>query len=87
LVLRSLQLPHAFYTSMYLEVIAVLHYNNHDGVTPVCVLKVSKKAYISSKYNKCTSAIKRIIYTTAKYTSSSSSVYLRISFSLYCDAC
>jgi len=25
LVLRSLQLPHAFYTSMYLEVIAVLH--------------------------------------------------------------
>jgi len=27
LVLRSLQLPHAFYTSMYLEVIAVLHYN------------------------------------------------------------
>jgi len=39
LVLRSLQLPHAFYTSMYLEVIAVLHYNNHDGVIHACVLK------------------------------------------------
>jgi len=35
LVLRSLQLPHAFYTSIYLEVIAVLHYNNHDGVMRV----------------------------------------------------
>jgi len=39
LVLRSLQLPHAFYTSMYLEVIAVLHYNNHDGVIHTCVSK------------------------------------------------
>jgi len=34
-----LQLPHAFYTSMYLEVIAFLHYNNHDGVIHACVLK------------------------------------------------
>jgi len=24
---------------MYLEVIAVLHYNNHDGVIHACVLK------------------------------------------------
>ena len=38
LVLRSLQLVHAFYTSIYLEVIAVLHYNNHDGVIHACVL-------------------------------------------------
>jgi len=39
LVLRSLQLPHAFYTSMCLEIIAVLHYNNHDGVFHACALK------------------------------------------------
>ena len=39
LVLRSLQLPHAFYTSRYLEIIAVLHYNNHDGVFHACALK------------------------------------------------
>ena len=57
---------------MYLEVIAVLHYNNHDGVIHVCVLK----ACISSKYSKCISAIKRILYTTAMYISSSSFVYL-----------
>jgi len=49
---------------MYLEVIAVLHYNNHDGIIHACVLK----AYISSKYSKCISAIKRILYTTAMYT-------------------
>ena len=72
LIPRSLQLPHAFYTSMYLEVIAVLHYNNHDGVIHACVLK----ACISSKYSKCISAIKRILYTTAMYISSSSFVYL-----------
>ena len=81
LVLRSLQLPHAFYTSMYLEVIAVLHYNNHDGDIHACVLK----ACISSKHSKGISAIKRIPYTTAMYISSSSFVYLCIS--LYCDAC
>jgi len=32
LVRGSLPLPHAFYKSVYLEGIAVLHYNNHDGV-------------------------------------------------------
>jgi len=37
--------PSCFYTLMYLEVIAVLHYNNHDGVIHACVLK----ACISSK--------------------------------------
>jgi len=37
LVLRSLQLPHAYHTSMYLEVIAVLHYHNHDGVIHACI--------------------------------------------------
>ena len=57
---------------MYLEVIAVLHYNDHDGVIHACVLK----ACISSKYNKCISAIKRILYTRGMYTSSSSFVYL-----------
>jgi len=82
LVLRSLQLLHAFYTSMFLEVIAVLHYNNHDGVIHACVLK----ACISSKYSKCISAIKRILYTTEMYISSSSFVYLCF-FSLSCDAC
>ena len=81
LVLRHLQLPHAFYTSMYLEVIAVLHCNNHDGNIHTCGLKVC----ISSKYSKCISAIKRILYTTAMYISSSSFMYLCIS--LYCDAC
>jgi len=30
-------IPHAFYTSMYLEAIAVLHYNNHDGVIHACL--------------------------------------------------
>jgi len=57
---------------MYLEAIAVLHYNDHDGVIHACVLK----ACISSKYNKCISAIKRILYTRGMYTSSSSFVYL-----------
>ena len=81
LVLRSLPLLHAFYTSMYLEVIAVLHYNNHDGDIHVCVIK----ACISSKCSKCINAIKRILYTTAMYISSSSFVYLCIS--LCSDAC
>jgi len=27
---------------MYLEVIAVLHYNNHDGVIHACVLKFKR---------------------------------------------
>jgi len=40
MVLRSLQLAHAFYKSMYLEVIAILHYNYHDGVIDMCVLKL-----------------------------------------------
>jgi len=64
-----------------LEVIAVLHYNNYDGDIHACVLK----ACISSKYSKCISAIKRILYITAMYIFSSSFVYL--CFSLYCDAC
>jgi len=50
---------------MYLEVIAVLHYNNYDGDIHVCVLK----ACISSKYSKSISAMKRILYTTAMYIS------------------
>jgi len=29
---------HAFYKSVYLEVIAVLYYNNHDGVIHACLL-------------------------------------------------
>jgi len=66
---------------MYLEVIAVLHYNNYDGNIHACVLK----ACISSKYSKYISAIKHILYTTVMYTSSSSFVYLCLS--LYCDAC
>jgi len=66
---------------MYLEVIAVIHYNNHDGVSHACVLT----ACISSKYSKCISDIKRILSTTAMYTSSSSFMYMCIS--LYCDAC
>ena len=37
LVLPSLPLPHAFYKSMYLEVIAVLHYNKHDDVVHACL--------------------------------------------------
>jgi len=66
---------------MYLEVIAVLHYNNYDGVIHACVFK----ACISSKYSKCISAVKRILYTTAMYISLSTFVYL--CFSLNCDAC
>ena len=59
LVLRSLQLPHAFYTSMYLEVIAVLHYNDYNGDIHACVLKACN----TSKYSKCISSIKRILCT------------------------
>jgi len=59
---------------MYLEVIAVLHYNNYDGDIHACVFK----ACISSKHSTCISAIKRT-------ASSSSFVYL--CSSLYCDAC
>jgi len=50
LVLRSLQLPHAFYTSMYLEVVAVLHYNNHDGVIHARVLKSFKRILYTSDF-------------------------------------
>jgi len=42
------------------------------SVIHACILK----ACISSKYSKCTSAIKRILYTIAMYISSSSFVYL-----------
>jgi len=38
LALRSLLLPHAFCTSMYLEVIAVQNHKNHDGVIHACAL-------------------------------------------------
>jgi len=46
---------------MYLKVIAVVHYNSHDGVIHACVLIDC----ISSKYSKC---IKRILSTTAMYS-------------------
>jgi len=48
---------------MYLEVVAVLHYNSHDGVIHARVLK----ACVSSKYSKCISALKRILSNTAMY--------------------
>ena len=68
---------------LYIDVLGshCLHYNNYDGDIYACVLK----ACISSKYSKCISAIKRILYTTAMYISSSSFVHLCIS--LCCDAC
>ena len=62
LVLRSLQLPHAFYTSMYSEIIAVLHYNNHDGVFHACALKSVWKSLYFIKVRNCISAIKRTLY-------------------------
>jgi len=43
--INSLPLPHAFYKSMYLEVIAVLHYNVHADIIHACV----SKACVSSK--------------------------------------
>ena len=49
LVLGSLQLPHAFYTSMYLEIITVLYYNNHDGVFHACALKSVSKSLCFNK--------------------------------------
>ena len=70
-----------FYTLMYLEVITVLHYDNYDGNIHACVLK----SCISSKYNKCIRAIKRMLSTTTNVYTSSSYMYLCIS--LYCDAC
>jgi len=63
---------------MYLEVIAVLHYNNHDSVIHVSY----KPVFHQSKY---INAIKRILSTTATYISSSSFMYLCIRS--YCDAC
>jgi len=45
-------------------------------------MRVSWKACIWSKYSKYISAIERILHTTAKYTSSSSFVYLCLFFSL-----
>jgi len=39
LVLRSLPFPHGSSKMMYLEVIAVLRYNIHDGFIYACVLK------------------------------------------------
>ena len=81
LVLRCLPLPHALYTSMYLQVVAVLHYNNHDSAIHTCVLK----ACVSSKCSKCISAIKRVLSSTVMYISSSSFMYLCIA--CYCDAC
>jgi len=62
-------------SSMYLKVIAVLHYNNHDGVIHACGLK----ACVSSKCRKCISAIKRVLTTTAMHIPSSSFMYLCIS--------
>jgi len=78
LLLCSLPLPHASYTSMYLE---VLHYSNHDGIIHASGVKVC----VSSKNSKCISVIKRILSTTAMYISSYSFMYLCISFC--CDAC
>jgi len=62
-----------------MDVIAVLHYNSHDGVVHACVLK----ACVSSKKSKYISAIKRILSIT---------VYILVFFhvlvySLYCDTC
>jgi len=65
-----------------LEVIAVLHYNDHDGVIHACVLKACVNVFYQSK---CISAIKRILSTTAMYISSSSFKYLFISCCY--DAC
>ena len=45
LVLRSLPLTHALYKSVYLEVIAALHYNHRDGVVQLYDLH----AHVSSK--------------------------------------
>jgi len=64
---------------MYVEVVTVLHYNNYDGAIRVCVLK----ACITSKYSKCISAIKRILYTTAMYISLS---FVYLCFYFDCDA-
>jgi len=55
--------------------LAVLHYHNHDGVIHACIS------------TKCISAIQRILYTTAMYTSSFSFMYMCFFISLYCDAC
>jgi len=55
-----------------LEVTAVLHYNNHDGVIHACVLK----AFISSKYSKCISAIKRSLYYRNVYILDSFRVFV-----------
>jgi len=81
MALCSLPLDNAFYTSMYLEVTAVLYYDNHIGVIHACVLK----ACVSSKYSKDFSAIKHILSTTTMYMSLSSFMYLCIP--CYCDAC
>ena len=75
----SLPLPHAFINQCTSKSSQFYIIISMDGVIHACVLI----ACISSKYSKCISAIKRILFTIAIYISSSSSMYLCIS--LYCD--
>ena len=80
LVLRSLPLPHAFYKSMYLEAIPVPHYNNHDGVIRVCVLK----ACVSSKLIYLRQQAYTLYY---RHVCVSSSSFMYLCISCYCDVC
>ena len=64
---------------MYLEVIAVLHYNNHDGVIHACVL------YACVSSDKCISAMRRILSTVATYIRSS--FFMCLCVTCYRDAC
>ena len=70
---------------MYLEVIAVLHYNNHDGVIHVCALK----ACVSSEYSKCITAIKRML-PPLYYRHVYILVFFHVQYlciSCYCETC
>jgi len=67
---------------MYLEVIAVLHYNKHDDVIHACVSKI---VFHQSTVNVLApSGTYSLVSTTAMYVSSSSFTYLCIP--CYCDA-
>ena len=91
LVLRSLQLPHAFYTSMYLEIIAVLQYNNHDGVFHACALKSVWKSLYFIKVQPL--AVRVALAPSSVYSILPPRIHpgllscACVFFSLYCAAC
>jgi len=66
---------------MYLEVIAVLHYNNHDGVIHACLKKL---VFHQSTVNGLAPSSVNSILPQSIHPRLLSCICV---FSLYCDAC